>query len=356
LKYLYTRGQRLYEDAAYPEAISTLQQMGLLDPSHPLVHAAQRLINRAETKLAEANALARMRGSVQPGGVPELEQQLTAKRIEIETLLKHARLALKDRNYDLVMQLSQHVLVSDPQHRGAQELLEHAQLAKLDGEQERLEHLVERDEHEMVNAVVKAQILPEMTSVRMSPSLLPAPKEAMSARLRQPISLEFEEVPLRDVLEFIADAASISIIPSPKLDLKERRASLKISELPLEMAIKYLAKSQSLAYRVEEDVILLATQEEFENEPLQTRIFYLHSGIGPFALETAALTSNPLLAMESLTSLIEQSVPQPSDSKLVFDERSGALIVTNTAENLALVERLLSQLDVTPIQDLIEAR
>lgn len=358
LKYLYNRGLRLYDDQAYQDAISTLQQMVLMDPDHPLVHAAHRLISRAETKLAEARARARMQLSPQPGtGVPELKQQLAAKRIEIDTLLKYAKLALKDRNYDLVMQLTQQVLASDPQHQGAQELLEHTQLAKLDAEQQRLEHLVERDEREMVNDVVKAQLLPESNAVRMSPRpAATAAKDAMSARLRQPISLEFEEVPLRDVLEFIADAANVSIIPSPQLDLKERLASLKISELPLEQAIKYLAKSQSLAYRVEDDAILLATPEEFENEPLQTRIFYLRSGIGPFALETAALASNPLLGMESLKSLIEQSVPQPSDSKFVFDERSGALIVTNTAGNLGLVERLLGQLDVTPIQVLIEAR
>jgi type II secretory pathway component GspD/PulD (secretin) len=356
LKYLYNRGLRLYEDGAYQEAIDTLQQMVLLDPAHPLVHAAQRLISRAETKVSASRARARAQVSPQPAAVPALEQQLTAKRIEIDTLLKYAKLAQKDRNYDLVMDLTQQILASDPQHRAAQALLEHAQLAKLDAEQQRLEHLVERDERQMVNEVVKAQILPETQTVRLSPPAAALRQAAMSARLQQPISLEFDDVPLSDVLEFIADAANVSIIPSPQLNLKERRASLKIAQLPLEMAIKYLAKNQGLAYRVEEDAILLATAEEFENEPLQTRVFYLRSGIGPFALETAALASNPLLAMESLKSLIEQSVPQPPDAKLVFDERSGALIATNTTENLALIERLLSQLDVTPLQVLIEAR
>jgi len=357
LKYLYNRGQRLYEEGAYQDAIDTLQQMVLLDPGHPLVHAAQRLISRAETNVSASRARARAQASPQPVAVPELEQQLAAKRIEIDTLLKYAKLAQKDRNYDLVIDLSQQILAAHPQHRGAQEFLEHAQLAKLDAEQERLEHLVERDERQMVNDVVKAQLVPETTAVRMTPPAgAPARRAAMSAKLQQPISLEFDDVPLSDVLEFIADAANVSIIPSPQLNLKERRASLKMVQLPLEMAIKYLAKNQGLAFRVEEDVILLATTEEFENEPLQTRVFYLHSGIGPFALETTALASNPLLAMESLTSLIEQAVPQPPDAKLVFDERSGALIASNTTENLALIERLLAQLDVTPLQVLIEAR
>jgi type II secretory pathway component GspD/PulD (secretin) len=178
----------------------------------------------------------------------------------------------------------------------------------------------------------------------------------MTEKLQQPISLDFTEVSLSDVVDFIADAANVSIIPSPQLDLKDRRVSLKVNALPLEQALKYLAKSQSLAYKITPDAVLLATAEEFANEPMETRVFFLRSGLGPFALETAAVERNPQLAMEPLKALIEQSVPQPPDSKLVIDERSGALIATNTSENLGLIERLLSQLDVTPVQVLIEAR
>jgi len=170
------------------------------------------------------------------------------------------------------------------------------------------------------------------------------------------VSFEFKEVALADVLDFIADAANISMIPSPQIDLKARKVTLTVSRLPLEQAIKYLTKSLSLAYRVEQDAIRIATPAEFSSEPLETRVFFLRSGLGPFSLTTSAVEPNPVLAMETMKNLIEQTVPQVSDGKLVVDERTGAIIVTNTAENLGLVERLLSQLDVTPLQVLIEAR
>ena len=90
LKYLYNRGQNLYSKGAYQAAIDTLQQMVLLDPTHPLIRAAQRLISRAETKLAGARARASAKAWPGQGSaaVSELEQQLAAKRIELETVLR----------------------------------------------------------------------------------------------------------------------------------------------------------------------------------------------------------------------------------------------------------------------------
>jgi len=358
LKYLYTTGLTFYQQGRYQAAIETFQQMVLLDPTHALVRAAARLIAQAETKQAEARA--RASATLSPGGpvkVDELEQQLAAKRIELETTLKYARVAMKERNYDLAVQFLQRVLVQDPRNRPAQQLLDQAQTAKLNDEEDRLKHAVALDEHKMANAVVKAQILPETKPVQLvAPPVTQGPPASMAAKLQQPISLNFDDVALKDVLEFLGDAASVSIIPSPQLDLKTRRISLKVTDLPLEQAIKYLAKSQSLAYRIERDAILIATQEEFSNEPMETRVFFLQSGLGPFALKAAAVEPNTMPAMESLKQLVEQSVPQPSGSKLVIDERSGALVTTNTADNLRLVEQLLSQLDVTPVQVLIEAR
>jgi type II secretory pathway component GspD/PulD (secretin)/outer membrane protein assembly factor BamD (BamD/ComL family) len=359
LKFLYNRGLGFYRRDDFQAAIETFQQMVLLDPAHPLVRDAQRLMTHAETKQAEVRARAAARASPIPGPaiVSELEQQLAAKRIEVETVLKYAKIALKERNYEMALELLQRVLVQDPQNRQAQQLLQQAQSAKLKDEEDRLKRDVERDEQIMANDVLKAQILPETKPVQMlSPPPAGVTQQTMAAKLREPISLDFTDVALSDVLEFVADAANVSVIPSPQLDLKTRRVSLKVTELPLELALKYLAKNQSLAYRVEQDAILIATGEEFSNEPVQTRVFFLRKGLGPFALETAAVESNRTLAMESIKDLIAQTVPQPPDSKFVVDERSGALIVTNTGENLELVERLLSQLDVTPVQVLIEAR
>ncbi len=362
LKELYNQALSLYQRGSYQEAVQILQQMTVMAPDHPLVKAGERLIARAELKHFEERLRASVESPKTEGAiVPELEHLLLQKRIELETGLKYAKVALQERRYATAQKLLTVVLVQDPSNRQAHELMERTQLAELTEARDRLKNETHRDEQVMLNEVLKAQLLPEQQKRRLLPDALSSgtagrPSPAMAAKLKQPISFEFSEVALSDVLQFVADAANVSIIPSPQLDLKTTLVSMKVAQLPLEQAIKYLAKSLSLAYRVESDAVLISTPQELSSEPMQTRVFFLNSGLGPFGLETAALQPNPALSMDSLTKLIQESVPSTADSKFIVDQRTGSLIVTNTAENLALIERLLSQLDVTPIQVLIEAR
>ena len=359
LKALYQKGQALYQQGSYPEAIETLQKMAVVDPDHPLIKSADRLLAQAELKRFEQRLRASLELPPQARGavVPELESLLTHKRIEIETLFKYAKIAIRGERYDTALKLLTGVLVQDPSHREAQQLIEQVQMAKLDQERDEVTRRVERDETAMINEVLKAQVVPESQQTQMQRGLLapPAPS-AIAPQLQEPISFEFNEVALSDVLEFVSDAANISIVPSPALDLKDQLVTLRVKDMPLEQAIKYLVKSLSLAYRVDEDAVLIATAEEFSSEPMETRVFFLHNGLSPFALETAALEPNAAMGMETIQELILRTVPQPPDSRLVVDQRSGALIVTNTTQHLAMTEQLLSQLDVTPIQVLIESR
>ena len=364
LKFLYAQALERYRTGHYQQAIDLLQQMVMIEPGHELVKAAERLMAQADSKLLEQRAMAR--ASTAPvgtsaAGVSDLERLLTEKRIEQETQLKFAKAALQSKDYDKALELVYRVLHDDPQQAEALRLREQLDMAKLKHEAQQLEGRVAIDEQQMRNEISKRELLqPEPTTMKAAATLTSAGQapvmEQMMAHLTQPISFDFQDVAFSDVLQFLADSANISVIPSPQLDLKQRHVSMKVNQLPLGIAIKYLVKNQALAYRVEPDAILIATPEEFSNEPLQTRVFFLRSGFGPFALEAAAIEPNAAIPMDSIQELIKRSVPQPTGSKIVRDERSGALVITNTADNLKLVERLLGQLDVTPLQVLIEAR
>lgn len=360
IKFLYQKALSLYQRGAYGEAVKKLQQMALIDPNHSLVKVGERLMAHAELKQFQQKLRVGAASRTSPPGssVSELEQALTQKRMEIETTLKYAKTALHERKYDQSIKLLSRVLEQDPSNREAEQLSEQAQLGKLDEERERITSQIHEDEQAMINDVLKAQIIPPLPQgLLMGAQLLGASYDpTLNAKLQQPVSFDFKDVALSDVLQFLADTVNVSIIPSPQLDLKSRQVTLKAKDLPLENAIKFLAKSLSLAYRVEHDAILISTEDEFSNEPMQTRIFFLRNGLGPFSLESAALEPNAAIAMEPMKGLIEQTIPKPSGSKFIVDPRSGALIMTNTEENLRLLEKLLSQLDVTPVQILIEAR
>ena len=358
LKELYKQGVAKWRHGARQDAVELFQQMAVIDPRHPLVAEAQRLV--AQAKPLDSRRPVAVASAPPPSSVPALEDLLTAKRMEQDVTIKYAKQALQQRRYDYARELLERLLAQDPQHRQAIQLLHQVELAALKSEQEGLERRLAADEQRMLNDVAKAELLPPppMSAPMSGARLLPIVDDAQDAlsRLTTPISFDFQDVALSDVLDFFADAASISLVPSPRLDLKSQRVSLRADRLPLGMALKYVMNAQGLAYRVDEGVILIATPQEFANEPLETRVFYLRSGLGPFALETSALGPNPIAQMQSLKRVIEQAVTQPQGGKFIIDERSGSIIVTNTAENLGRIERLLSQLDTTPVQVLIEAR
>ncbi len=359
LKELYKQGVAKWRQGARQEAVELFQQMVVIDPRHPLVREAQRLTAAVSPRKKASTSAAAL--PPPPSSVSALEDLLATKRLDQDITITHAKQALQRHQYDQARTLLERLLADDPTHRPAKQLLQQVELASLKEEQQGLEHQVAVDEQRMMNDVARAELITPPPAATSTPAMF-APHawaddddEAL-AKLTAPISFDFQDVSLSDVLDFFADAASLSIVPSPKLDLKSQRVSLRADGLPLGMALKYVMNAQNLAYRVEDGVVLIATPQEFSNEPMETRVFYLRTGLGPFALETSALQSNPMLAMQPLQRVIEQAIGQPTGSKLVIDERSGSLIVTNTAENVRKIERLLSRLDTTPIQVLIETR
>ncbi|MEK6733084.1 MAG: secretin N-terminal domain-containing protein, partial [Candidatus Omnitrophota bacterium] len=123
-------------------------------------------------------------------------------------------------------------------------------------------------------------------------------------------------------------------------------------------------------YRIEEDAVWVAAKDEIDNEKIDTRVYFLNQGIGRFAEFTTQSSSSSVekgeagskssaadsSEVKTVKNILENSVEWPKDSKLTLDERTGALIVSNTPSNLETIENLLYNLDITPIQVLIEAR
>ncbi len=368
LKRLYARGLEFYQQGAYQDAIEIFQQMALMEPSHDLVKAADRIMVQAETRLEEQRRRATVAASpgIRRAPVPELQQALVQKQLEVETTLKYAKTSMQEHDYDTAIGLLERALQEDPNNHDAGQVLQQAKMAKLKTEETHLAQQGTLDDQRLMNDVLKAELSNPMEAAFrqaaasakvVSDDALDLPADPRMARkLQEPISFDFKDVALGDVIDFIADSANLSIIPSPRLKLNDQRVSLHVDRVPLSMALKYLVKSQGLAYRADDMAIRIASPQEFASDPLETRVFVLQNGLGPYAMETSAVKSDPVLPMASFTNLLERNIPQPPGSKIAVDERSGSLVVTNTAENLKLVERLLSQLDVIPPQVLIEAR
>ncbi len=200
----------------------------------------------------------------------------------------------------------------------------------------------------------------------LAPGLAVAQPAALTLddRLLAPISADFQEVNFSAAMAFLAESAGVNLILSEKAKTLGRPVTVHLVDMPLRNALDYLVKGQGLLYRRDDGTIWVATREEIESEPMETRVFPLEQGPGLFAAfeplaatrESVALKATAIRELKTVKDILEEVVPQLGDSAMVLDERSGSLIVTHVPYYLQEIEGLLAQLDVAPAQISIEAR
>jgi type IV pilus assembly protein PilQ len=165
-------------------------------------------------------------------------------------------------------------------------------------------------------------------------------------------------------IEFLSETSGVTIILSEKAQTLGKPVTVHLVEMPLQRALEYLLKGQGLVSRFDGDAIWVATRDEMDAEPTETRVWFLNQGPGLFAAfepmtevrDSVALQASGIQKMRTIRDILDDVIPQVGASSLAIDERSGALIATHVPYYLQQIESLLVALDVAPAQILIEAR
>lgn len=183
-------------------------------------------------------------------------------------------------------------------------------------------------------------------------------------QLETPITVDFRDVNLDYVLDFLSDVTGVNIISGSSVDPQDKKVTIKVKDMPLESLLKYIFKNQGLIYRIEKNAIWVDTFDAIEIESPETRIYYLNQGLAMFT-EFGGKTSGAgvgfggaasISKVSTIKDVLEDAVSWPSNSKINLDERTGALIITNTPLNLKIIEDILYNLDIDAAQVLIETR
>jgi type II secretory pathway component GspD/PulD (secretin) len=183
-------------------------------------------------------------------------------------------------------------------------------------------------------------------------------------KLQQPITADFEEVDFASAVQFLSENGGVNIILSEQAKIQGRPVTVHLLGMPLQRALEHILRGQGLLFRYDRDTIWVATREEIESEPMETRVIFLNSGPGLFAAfepmaatrESVALQATSVRELKTIKDILTAVIPELEGSSMMLDERSGALIVTHAPYYLQQIDALLVQLDVTPVQVLIEAR
>ncbi|WP_079230046.1 type IV pilus secretin PilQ [Pseudomonas putida] len=189
----------------------------------------------------------------------------------------------------------------------------------------------------------------------MAVALIPS-QWCMAAPYRgEPISLNFQDVEVRSVLQVLADYAGVNLVAS---DTVQGNVTLRLHEVPWDQALELVLRSKGLARREEGNVLLVAPAAELAEQSRGARIGQeLDAQLQPLRRELLPIHhANASELAELLLATLADDGILTGRGSLSVDARTNTLVAHQPAERLAELRQLVAQLDVPVRQVEIEAR
>jgi type IV pilus assembly protein PilQ len=167
------------------------------------------------------------------------------------------------------------------------------------------------------------------------------------------LTLNFQEIETRAVLQLLADASGQNIVVS---DSVNGNVTLRLQNVPWDQALDIVLRTKGLDKRRQDNVIIVAPQEELaarEKADLAAK-----KDIQELApLRADYLQVNYAKAQEMAALIKSQGGSLLSArGSVAVDERTNTLLVQDTADRLSDIRRLVATLDIPVRQVLIESR
>ncbi len=167
------------------------------------------------------------------------------------------------------------------------------------------------------------------------------------------LSLNFQDVDVRAVLQVIADFTNFNIITS---DTVGGRLTLRLKDVPWDQALDIILQAKGLDMRKNGNVIWIAPRDELAaKEKLELESRQQITDLEPTRTESFQLNYQRAEAVQKLINDKSQPLLSKRGSAVV-DPRTNKLFVQDAPSRLEDVRRLLVEIDVPVRQVLIEAR
>ena len=178
-------------------------------------------------------------------------------------------------------------------------------------------------------------------------------KKAKFGYTGERLSLNFQNIEVRAVLQLIADFTGKNLVAS---DTVSGNLTLRLKNVPWDQALDIILRSKGLAKREHGNVIMVAPSEEIAaREKLELEAQKQITELAPVQTEFIQINYAKASDIAKLLKQEENSLLSERGNVSV-DERTNTVLVRDTAANLIGVRRLVSQLDIPVRQVLIESR
>ncbi|HEY5602976.1 MAG TPA: type IV pilus secretin PilQ [Gammaproteobacteria bacterium] len=178
-------------------------------------------------------------------------------------------------------------------------------------------------------------------------------KEEEKGYTGEKLSLNFQDIEVRAVLQLIADFTGLNMVTS---DSVKGNLTLRLKNVPWDQALDIILKTKGLSMRRSGNVILVAPTEEISaREKLELEAKKSIETLEP--LRSDIIQVNYAKAAIIATILQAKGTGVLSDrGKTTVDDRTNTIIVVDTGDRLLDVRKLVARLDIPVRQVMIESR
>jgi type IV pilus assembly protein PilQ len=167
------------------------------------------------------------------------------------------------------------------------------------------------------------------------------------------LSLNFQNIDVRAVLQVIADFTDFNIITS---DTVGGNLTLRLKDVPWDQALDIILQAKGLDMRKNGNVIWIAPRDELAaKEKLQLESRQQITDLEPVRTEAFQLNYHKAKSVFDFLKNKEQTALSKRGTVIV-DERTNKLFVTDVPTRLEDIRRLIAEIDVPARQVMIEAR
>jgi type IV pilus assembly protein PilQ len=168
-----------------------------------------------------------------------------------------------------------------------------------------------------------------------------------------PISLDFQDVPVRQVLQIIAQVNGFNLVTT---DSVTGNVTISLSGVPWDQALDMIMQVKGLDKRLEGNILLIAPAEELSAR--ETQALQSQQQVADLApLQTVDIAINYAKAAELAAILKSSEGGILSDrGGVTVDERTNTLLIRDTLESIDEARKTIEVLDIPVKQVLIESR
>lgn len=163
-----------------------------------------------------------------------------------------------------------------------------------------------------------------------------APTTAVSSKAKDTLSVDFPDEEIRTILRNVADLFELNLVIP---DTLQGRTSLKLREVTWRQIFQVILSPIGYTFVEDGNIIKIVSQDSLLAEPVSTEIFIINYAKADDILKT-------------ITTLVDPA----SGGKIIVDQRSNALVVTERPSRLGRIRPIIEKLDRATDQVMIESK